>query len=501
MAFESQTSKSKLLRTKTGGTYYVEYDAYTESYRVVKGSQEDYRNNFGAVVYQESFAGMSKDGSNIEPGTANQTKANVDNFLKDLGGIAFINQTRDLVGQAITSGEAGVSELLWGQYDGPYWQTQGNVAQAEVTTESQGESRPAGPVQSTLEAITSLSEEAKQANKNAAQNLTVTTSQLPVVANTLKYPEDLDMSIQDTFVIDTFRYEPARGLPDINQATDNERYLRTGLSKNKRPITTIILPIPNAIGDSNAVQWGAGQFSSVAGELGGEINNAIFGSLEAEKGKGAFKDLENLATTIGGGAMGAIRGGAAVLGNEYVQRKTLLEGLAAAAGKFNINVDVNQVITRTGGVVENPNLELLFTGPSLRSFQFTVRFTPRDLSESRVVRQIIRVLKQHSAAKKGVTLGSGGFTGKNLLIGTPDVFVLRYLQAGTGREIKGLTKTKTCALTSLKVDYTGEAGRWAAYDGDSQPVTSLVTMSFAELAPIYDTDYINNGLDLDDVGF
>jgi hypothetical protein len=71
----------------------------------------------------------------------------------------------------------------------------------------------------------------------------------------------------------------------------------------------------------------------------------------------------------------------------------------------------------------------------------------------------------------------------------------------TNEEIKGLTKIKTCALTNLSVDYTGEAGRWAAYDGDSQPVTTLVTMNFAELAPIYDVDYRDNGFAADDVGF
>jgi len=63
--------------------------------------------------------------------------------------------------------------------------------------------------------------------------------------------------------------------------------------------------------------------------------------------------------------------------NPYVQRKALLDNLAAAAAKLGVNVDVTQVITRTGGVIENPNLELLFTGPSLRTFQFTVRFTSK----------------------------------------------------------------------------------------------------------------------------
>lgn len=504
MSFEAQTSRTKILKTKTGGKYWIEFDANNQYYRVVQGSEQDYQNNFGAVAYQESFSGMSRDGSNIEPGTPNQTSKNVDGFLKNFGGLAFLNQTRNLVGDAILDGKIGIDDATWGGYTGSFWASESNKADTEVTNESlTPESASPDPGEEgtgASAAIGELTQGLIDANNDAIKNLSIDTNTLPTIAKTLKYPEDLDMAVQDTLVIDTYKYEPARGLPNINEATDNERYLRTGISKNKKPITTIILPIPNAIGDSNAVAWGGGQFSSVAGTLGNEINNAIFGSLEGGPNKGVLDTLRDALATGAGAAIGAARGASELIGNEYVQRKVLLEGLAKAAGQFNINVDVNQVITRTGGVVENPNLELLFSGPSLRSFQFTVRFTPRGPSESKIIRKIIRVLKQHSAAKKGVTIGTGTFSNKNLLIGTPDVFVLKYLQAGTRREIKGLTKMKTCALTGLTVDYTGEAGRWAAYDEDSQPVTTLVTMSFAELAPIYDTDYIN-AFETDDVGF
>ena len=66
--------------------------------------------------------------------------------------------------------------------------------------------------------------------------------------------------------------------------------------------------------------------------------------------------------------------------------------------------------------------------------------------------------------------------------------------------IKGLNKFKTCALQNMSVDYTGEAGRFAAYDDDSQPVTSIITLSFSELVPIYDTDYVEFDLEQDNVG-
>ena len=163
---------------------------------------------------------------------------------------------------------------------------------------------------------------------------------------------------------------------------------------------------------------------------------------------------------------------------------------------LGVNIDVNQAITRVSGAVRNPNLELLFKGPALRSFSFTIRLTPRSPEESKRIRMIIRVLKQHSAVKRNSQVLDGD---NNFLIGTPDVFKLRYIKARTQKDIKGLNKFKTCALNSISVDYTGEAGRFAAYEEDSQPVTTIITLQFTELTPIYDADYAEFLSD-DDVG-
>ena len=141
---------------------------------------------------------------------------------------------------------------------------------------------------------------------------------------------------------------------------------------------------------------------------------------------------------------------------------------------------------------------MLFKGPALRNFSFTIRLTPRDSDEAKRIRMIIRVLKQHSAVKRNANVFGDAET-SNFLIGTPDVFKLRYIKARTQRDIKGLNKFKTCALTSISVDYTGEVGRFAAYEEDSQPVTTIISLAFTELTPLYDEDYAEFTSD-DDVG-
>ena len=328
----------------------------------------------------------------------------------------------------------------------------------------------------------------------------------------LQYPIDLDTDIQDYFEIQIFKYRAAKQLPRINVETENtvsgiySRSNRRGLRQNLRLQdlqSTIQLPIPNSVKDQNAVGWGGGEMSGVAGTLLGPITEALFGQRpgvsaeEMEKADNILKDAKLQADRALEG-LGKIFGGVTDLaGEKAVRRRNQLSMVNKLTSAIGVNVNVNQAISRFGAV-ENPNLELLITGPALRSFSFTIRLTPRSPEESRKVRMIIRALKQGMAIKKGQQLFEGGSRG--LLLGTPDVFKLRYIKARTQKDIKGLNKFKTCALQNMSVDYTGEAGRFAAYDDDSQPVTSIITLSFSELVPIYDTDYVEFDLEQDNVG-
>jgi hypothetical protein len=91
------------------------------------------------------------------------------------------------------------------------------------------------------------------------------------------------------------------------------------------------------------------------------------------------------------------------------------------------------------GIVLNPNLELLFQGPKLRSFRYNYTFTPRDEEEAREIRRIIKVLKKTMAPRK--TQGS-------LFLGVPAVYQIRYIYSGGG-DHPFLNKLKPCALTAF----------------------------------------------------
>ena len=322
----------------------------------------------------------------------------------------------------------------------------------------------------------------------------------------LQYPIDIDTNIQDYFEIQVFRYRAAGRLATINTDTEeqlgsdsemagyNRRYNRQNLRLEDLQ-STIQIPIPNSLKDINAVGWGEDSLNPLIGTFGNRTLSNVFGR---GSGRGVINDgldvidgMEKTFTSILGDGSGA----------KQFRRRGALNAIAAAtAAATGVSLNFDSAITRINGTIVNPNLELLFTGPSLRQFTFTIRFTPRNPEESKKIRMIIRVLKQHSAVKKNPQVNeSRGDAGSNFLLGTPDVFKLRYIKAKTQKDIKGLNKFKTCALQSVSVDYTGEAARFAAYDEDSQPVTTLVTLNFTELVPLYDEDYKEFTND-DDVG-
>tara|TARA_Y100001970_G_scaffold293588_1_gene441403 strand:- start:2359 stop:3588 length:1230 start_codon:yes stop_codon:yes gene_type:complete len=329
----------------------------------------------------------------------------------------------------------------------------------------------------------------------------------------LQYPVDLDTSIQDYFEIQIFKYRPAKVLPGITRTSQGYgiKSNKQGVNNetNKGSITTqsgtdysyaasrrqnrqnqrleelqgtIQLPMPSDIKDGNRVDWGGKTMGSLEGELSEDVIKNM--------GGGALGGTDFEGGGFGETLKGVTQGLKTAIEDKGFRRRQQLNLIAAAGKTLGLNVDVDQALNRKFGVVKNPNLELLFTGPQLRDFTFMFRFSPRSSDESAKVRMIIRALKQHMSTKKNPKRGAKGESTGNWLLGTPDVFKLRYIKAKTQQDIKGLNKFKTCALKSINVDYTGGLGRFAAYDEDSQPITTFVTLTFGELVPLYDQDYL-----------
>ena len=248
----------------------------------------------------------------------------------------------------------------------------------------------------------------------------------------------------------------------------DEANTRMSKQADKKTKYYIELPIPQELNDSNSVTWGEDSLNifQLAGlaaanqimKRPGESFQAISAALQ----KGIpLPELDN------------------------DTKNAVLAGLSGGAiNQLGGNVSPGSVIARSTGQILNSNLELLFQGVNLRTFPFSVTFSPRSLEEAERVRLIIRYLKQTMSAKTG----TGGGQGK-IFLKSPDVFSLRYLHKGQDHPF--LNSFKLCALTGMNVNYTN-SGTYASY-GDGTPVNIRLNMTFKELNPIYNEDYDSEG--------
>jgi hypothetical protein len=219
--------------------------------------------------------------------------------------------------------------------------------------------------------------------------------------------------------------------------------------------STIFLPMQPGISESNSVGWGQDQLNALQIAGAGIAKNAIY--------RGGDLDFGALASGLVMDTAQAARQLAGQIGPEQIA--TYFAGQAVGANIF----------TRGTGQVLNPNLELLFTGPNLRTFNYNYRFTPRDEDEAMVVKQIIKFFKKQMAPKRD-----------SLFLSTPNVFKLKYIFK-SGDQHPFLNKIKMCALTGFSVDYTPD-GSYMTYQ-DGSMTSYSVSMQFNELNPIYHDDF------------
>ena len=301
---------------------------------------------------------------------------------------------------------------------------------------------------------------------------------------------------QDHLVISQYRYKPPRA-DDIWGKGNIATIITQGIARNS-PLDEFLglvkMPMPNAIQDSNNVAWGEDTVNALEAAALNTVQPKLADILKSG-GTGAAAAITDLilggSGSAGGSAMAAQvlgrigLGAMTTPGGNFGSTILAPEAVARILGAAGIETSAEAILARKEGVVPNSNLELLFSGPTLRQFAFVYKMSPRSREEARTVNQILRFFKQGMAAKKLLST-AGDESGRSYFLGTPNVFRLQY-RTTEDEAVKGLNRIKTCALTGTSVNYTPE-GAFASYD-KGQPVSVLLSLNFQELEPIYDTDY------------
>ena len=307
----------------------------------------------------------------------------------------------------------------------------------------------------------------------------------------LRYPLEALTGTTDYLQIDIKEYirnaDNAKliGAKGFGRNTLNNRVgqTRSGSLATKSVMNTgtIILQIPSDIKDGNTANYGESKMNTLTGAAAGAMMGVMkSGATSVQMALGQMSTEEGL-EKIKGDIGGNLSAGDTDALIDAAKMGLNVKATSSAMGIFGANVSPEQLLARSSGQIFNPNLELLFNGPSLRSFSFSFKMTPRSAQEARQCKLIIRSFKQNMAPKTGGdTIG-----GSAIFMKTPNLFELRYRKGNSDHPF--LNKFKQCFLTNVAVNYTGE-GVYATYD-DATPISMQLDLQFKEIEPIYFDDY------------
>ena len=221
---------------------------------------------------------------------------------------------------------------------------------------------------------------------------------------------------------------------------------------------TVTLPIQSGIKDQNAAGWGEDSMTAIDIAKAGVALNTITSGIS-----GLDKSLTEI--------------------KDQLQGSTADFQTLAASAFAEKAANVKGLLARTQGVIQNPNLELLFQKPTLRPFSFQFKMSARNPEEAAEIVKIIRFFKQNMAPQKG---GGSGGESANLFLKAPNTFQIHYMHKGT-EEHPYIGRPKECAMTSFEVDYTPDGNYSTLRDGFMTSYT--ISMSLKELEPVFYEDY------------
>ena len=305
-------------------------------------------------------------------------------------------------------------------------------------------------------------------NQNANNGNTKTSGQI------LRYP--INQEKDDTFdylQICSYKNMPADDLFSREEKKGKVSYkANTGASisdvddryKDQTSLGKVYLPMQPGLQDASSVGWNQDTMNPMdivmAGTTGGTV-------------EGAAQGVRNALAQGGGNLMDAF--------GDLVSDIDKTSIAAWASGQ----IIGKNVLGRAAGKAIKNNLELLFTGPTLRTFAYSYRFTPREEDEALMVKKIIKFFKKSMAPTRSAN---------KIFLESPNVFKLKYIYGPTKDQHPFLNKIKMCALQSFNVQYTPD-GSYSTYD-DGSMTSYQVDLQFGELNPIYGDNYDDSDNDM-----
>ena len=279
----------------------------------------------------------------------------------------------------------------------------------------------------------------------------------------LRYPLDID-GAADYITFTPVRYRSNRqnqrdpaGAPAPNGAARVALYM---------PNSTPAVSNNNQWGDTgNNLQGPLGDVRRSIGETA--VDMALGVQNGASVGGNIEQAVKTLGRAMGKGIKAAAGGDLNTAGAQFLLEKIPQELTGATP---------LQLMSISRGMVYNPNIELFYTMPKMRSYDFTFKFIPKNSAETLTINNIIRNFKRWSAPED---LNNGMFE-------IPMVWDIKY-KTGAG-DNQNMNLFKRAACVDVRVQANPQTQMHVSHR-DGMPVETVMTVAFREVDIITRNDH------------
>ena len=235
--------------------------------------------------------------------------------------------------------------------------------------------------------------------------------------------------------------------------------------KNKaKGYQNIILFMPEDLGSEMKGQWGAAGWGLAAQSL--------------LKTVGTKDNLAEAVTTSLAGLNSALKIG-------------VYDGVTKAVnGLTGGSADINQVMGGITGTIINPNVEMMYQAPDLRTFTLNFKMVPRNAKEAVEIRKICTTFRRAMLPSFGGQAWAGMAKNVGGLLTIPKIVQPTFMSGSSPNEY--IPQYKPCVISGVTINYTPD-GAWAAYKGGS-PVATNLSIDFKETKLIFEQEVNMEGV-------
>lgn len=290
-----------------------------------------------------------------------------------------------------------------------------------------------------------------------------------MATTTVRYPYELSLNKDTHYVkFEFLRFKEGGVLTNTSGGASLSEYsgenYETKFQADTLPV--IMMYMPDDQGTQISAQWGGKSFTLAGLKAAQSGASGVEGTNEG----GFLQGIMATAGSLYDGAKDYFKSEGFKAATKAGLSTAILNKIPSVGG----NITQSDLLQGGTSQILNPNVEMFYDGPQLRTLGMVFRMSARSSAEAQQIEEIVKAFRMAAAP---------GFQGNNRFIKIPSYVKMRYMVGGKDNEF--LPKHKL--MTILSVDVRYDNGQYAAFS-DDRPLYTEISINMQESKIIFRED-------------